>query len=200
MTQKRRVKTQDVDDDLLGFIDVNGVDDMLEGIEEQIPPYRGGDKIEFVHAGGKFKGSVLKVLEDGSLKVADKVGTVFKISTDDICREGETASQLISRKKGERRPVYVETEEDETGKSKTTVKTKAEPLIGKRFSSTPPTKTKAKKGEKTQREKVEELAEAGETDYDVIAKKSGVTRVNVGQYMYRWKKAQEGLKKSKSKK
>ncbi len=89
-----------------GPINLAAIDDMLDGIEAEIPAYQMGDKVEFVHAGGKFKGSVIKVLEAGKLHVADAGATVFKITTDDICKNGETASQLLARKNG-KRPVYV---------------------------------------------------------------------------------------------
>jgi len=178
MAQKRKLTQNADDDDLLGFINTAAIDDMLEGIDSEIPPYRGGDKIEFVHAGGKFKGSVLKVLEDGLIKVADKAGNVFKITTEDVIRDGETASQLIARKKGLKRPVYESHQLEETNKKITKVAKEAAAPVKKKSS-----------GGKTQRELVEELAEKGERDYDVIAEKTGVTRVNVGQYMYRWKKA-----------
>lgn len=181
MANKRKTvrKPQAEDKDLLGFINTSAIDEMLEGIDSEIPAYKTTDKVEFVHAGGKFKGSVLKVLEEGKLKVVDRGGTVYNITVDDICKEGETASELISRKKGIKKPLYHQTELPLKEKS-------TKPL---KKGTLPTAPAKKKTGEPTQRELVEALAEKGEKDYDVIAKKTGVTRTNVSQYMYRWKKA-----------
>lgn len=199
MAAKKVVKKPQVvndDEDLLGF-GIAGIDEMLEGIDKEIPAYNIGDKITFVHAGGKVSGRVHKVLEEGRLKATDRAGTLYPITVHDILKKGETAQMLIARtgkkvheentgKPGKKRPVYQSTDSDlMEGAEPKKVKTVKDLKKG----TLPTAPAKKKSGEKTQRELVEELAEAGERDYDVIAKKTGVTRVNVGQYMYRWKKA-----------
>lgn len=197
MSTKRKTKEK-VDDDLLGFINTDAIDAMLDGVAGNIPAYRPGDKIEFVHAGGKIKGSVLKSLSQGKIKAVDAGATVYMISPDDILKTGETASQLIGRnKKGGKK-----TEDligvGEPALDKKVVKKDLKKIVEKakqEVKGDKERKPKAKTGEKTQRELVEDQLIKGERDYDKIAEKTKVTRVNVGQYAYRWFKANPKVKK-----
>ncbi|HYD91622.1 MAG TPA: hypothetical protein VEA37_09075 [Flavobacterium sp.] len=177
-------KATNDDDDLIGdFVNTAAIDDMFEGIEQEIPAYKTGSKLKISHKGTQLKVSVLKVLDKGKLKVVDGAGNVYEVGPDDIVLQGEDITATRAR---------VEKE------TKAEKQAKLAPV--KKKSGAPVQKTRAKSGEKTQREKVEELAEAGMTDYDEIAKKSGVERTNVSQYMYRWKKAKEAEKEAKKKK
>ena len=175
MGTKRRVAKPQDEEDLLGF-DTN-VDDILEGIDDKVTVYTAGDKIEFVHAGGKIKGSVIKSgLSDGRVKAADAGGTVYMVSPKDIILNGGTAADHIGVKK----PVYQSKVPD--------APSKAQRQQGMKHNVTGDSGN-VKKAGKSQKELVEALAEKGERDYDKIAEKTGVTRSNVSQYMYRWKKA-----------
>lgn len=191
MATKKRVLSSPNEDDLLGFINTSEIDNMLDKVAIEIPPYKIGDKIEFVFAGGKVKANVHKVLADGKLKATDKAGTLYTVDLSDILKEGETAKQLIARKNG-KRPVYIQTEM-KIGNAHPTVKPEKsnKPIQKKEVVKAKPVAVpvKKKEGGKSQRELVETLLEKGERDYDKIAYKTGVTRVNVGQYAYRWKKA-----------
>lgn len=181
-TKKRVVKPHD-EEDLLGF-DVDA-SSLLEGIDETLTVYTAGDKIEFVHAGGKVKGSVIKSgLSEGRVKVADAGGTVYMVKPKDIIPNGGTASEHIGKGK---KPIYQETVHKASKAEKQQGMKK--PVIREESLKESTTVKKTIKGGTSQKDLVEALAEKGERDYDKIAEKTGVTRTNVGQYMYRWKKA-----------
>ena len=187
MATKKRTTTKPVDEDLLGF-DPAEIDEMLEGIESKIPVYKITDKVQFMFAGEKKTGHVLKALSEGKIKVVDAGATVYMVKPIDIIKR-ETAAQV---RKGKEMAAYEWDEEKGHTVPKGSRKKTTEPVVPVKASkskSEPVKKTKAKGGEPTQRELVEALAEKGERDYDKIAAKTGVTRTNVGQYMYRWKKA-----------
>lgn len=194
MNKKRRAVKPPDDQDLLGFD--SDVSNLLEGIDENLPVYSAGDKIEFVHAGGKIKGSVIKSgLQDGKVRAANASGTVFLVSPDDIIKDGSTAADHIAKRKG-KKPIYESHQPEKPSKAQ-----KQQAMVTPAMETARKAeKTLPKKGAKTQKELVEELAEKGEFDYNVIAEKTGVTRTNVGQYMYRWKKANPTWETFKTKK
>lgn len=177
MATKKKAILKHVDEDLLGE-DLLGeeTEDLLGEDTATVVLRKEGDILEFIHAGGKVKGTIIKLNTDGTIRARQKIKNTgrsfyYNVKPEDIITNGETAIEHIGkREKSMQNFAAAQLSNNSSVKKKST------------------TAAKVKTGGKTNYEIISELAAKG-LNKDQIQEATGLARKTITDNLWRYNKS-----------